>query len=264
MEAPQPRVLKLTFAYDGSAFHGWQRQPGVRTVQGTIEEVARRVLREPLDVVGASRTDTGVHAVGQAAHLLLTGRIPTGKIQPALGHRLPEDIALVEGALAASDFHAIRDAIGKTYRYRLHAELRRPVALLQHRYAWHIWHPLDLDAMRDAAGRLCGTHDFTSLATSGSPRENNVRTITRLEVTRVGPEVQIEVEGNGFLYNMVRNLTGTLVDVGRGLRPPERIDEILAARDRRAAGPTAPPHGLCLLQVHYPPGRFTPCSSTDA
>ncbi len=249
------RNLKLTIAYDGTNFHGWQRQAGVRTVQAEIEAAAQRVIRHPLDIVGASRTDAGVHARGQVAHLRTTTLIPATNLQRAIGHRLPEDMGLVHVADMPLGFHATRDALGKLYRYRIHNDARRPVEWLGARYAWHVWYDLDTDRMQAAATALVGTHDFAAFASAGTPRRTTVRTLHRLQVRRHFNTVLIDAEGGGFLYNQVRNMVGTLVEVGRGHWPVERVAEILASRDRRQAGPTAPAHGLCLEWIRYPPDR---------
>jgi len=245
------RRYKLTLAYEGTDFHGWQRQPGVRTVQGTVEDVARRVLREPLTVVGASRTDAGVHALGQVAHMSLRRALSAEAVQRALSQRLPADVTVVRAEEAACGFHATIHAVCKQYRYRIYADRARPVETLANRFAWHVWWPLDAEAMQKAAEVLVGRHDFAAFASAGSPRPDTVRTVTRLAVFRTGREVQFEVEGDGFLYNQVRNMVGTLVEVGRAHWPAERVAEILASRDRTQAGPTAPPQGLCLEWVRY-------------
>lgn len=249
------RNLKLTMAYDGTGFHGWQRQAGVRTVQEEIERIARGVIRHPLEIVGASRTDAGVHAEGQVAHLRTTTPIPTTNLHRAIGHRLPDDVALVHVAEAPLGFHATRDALCKLYRYRIHNDLRPPAEYLAARYVWHVWYDLDAARMQAAAAALVGTHDFAGFASAGGQRRTTVRTVHRLEVCRRCDTLLIDVEGSGFLYNQVRNLVGTLVEVGRGHWPPERVTEILASRDRRLAGPTAPPHGLCLRWIKYPADR---------
>jgi len=246
------RNLKLILAYDGGEFHGWQRQTsGLRTVQGEVEAVLQRILRHPLSLHGASRTDTGVHARGQVASVITTSPIPAENLARAIGHHLPRDIALAHVCVRPLGFHASRDACGKLYRYRIFNSIRRPTETLAERFVWHVWYPLDVDAMQAAADRLVGTHDFVSFATAGSPRRTTVRTIRRMEVARRGLEVRIDVEGDGFLYNQVRNMVGTLVEIGRGRWEPGIISEILAARDRSRAAPTAPPQGLCLQWVRY-------------
>jgi tRNA pseudouridine38-40 synthase len=243
------RIIKFVLAYDGTDFHGWQRQAGVRTAQQELEDVLRRVLRHPLSAPGASRTDTGVHARGQVASVATESPVPLENLHRAIGHRLPADMAIVNVALAAPGFRPTRDASRKLYRYRIFNHVQRPVASFAQRYTWHVWYPLDLERLQAAAAELVGTHDFAGFASQGSPRETTVRTVYRVGVARVGDEVQIDVEGNGFLYHQVRNMVGTLVEIGRGHWLPERIGEILAARDRRLAGPTAPPQGLCLEWV---------------
>jgi tRNA pseudouridine38-40 synthase len=247
------RNLKLIIAYDGTNFHGWQRQAGVRTVQAELEAAAQRVIRQPLEVVGASRTDAGVHARGQVAHLRTATSIPTANLHRAIGHRLPDDVALVHVAEVPLEFHATRHAVSKLYRYRIHNDAGRPVELLAARHAWHVWHKLDTDRMRVAATALVGTHDFAAFASAGTPRATTVRTLHHVQIRRHFNTVVIDVAGEGFLYNQVRNMVGTLVEVGRGHWLPERVAEILASRDRQRAGPTAPPHGLCLEWVRYPP-----------
>lgn len=254
----EERVFKLVLAYDGTNFHGWQSQVGVRTVQDEFENVARRVLRHPLRIGGASRTDAGVHARGQVAHLRTTASIPVENLRRAIGHRLPPDLALVHLRLMPRGFHASRDARGKLYRYRIYDAGRRPVAALALPYAWPARHALGVEPMRAAAAFLVGTHDFAAFAGAGSPRPTTVRTVRRIEIRRLCEQIILDVEGDGFLYNQVRNMVGTLAEVGRGLWPPERVAAILASRDRTQAGPTAPPQGLCLEWVRYAPDWSPP------
>jgi tRNA pseudouridine38-40 synthase len=259
------RNIKLTLAYDGTDFHGWQWQPGIRTVQDEVEKAARVVCRHPLAIRGASRTDAGVHARGQVAGLMDESGIPPHKLVLAIGHRLPPDVALLDAVEVAPDFDASRSAVGKRYRYRIHNAVARPVAELRQRYCWHVWYPLDIEVMRTAGARLVGTHDFAGFATAGSTRPTTVRTIFAVRVERrledgsvsndprqrLGGEVVLEFEGGGFLYNQVRNMVGTLFEIGRGHWPVERIDEILKTCDRTRAGLTAPAQGLCLERVWY-------------
>lgn len=247
------RNLRLVLGYDGTEFHGWQRQKELRTVQGDVEDVLRRVLRHPLNLNGASRTDTGVHARGQVASVLTTASIPVENLTRAVGHHLPRDITLLHTAVVQPTFHAARDARGKLYRYRIHNATGRPVERFAERYTWHVWYPLDVQRMRAAAAHLVGRHDFAAFQSQGSTRRTTVRTVHRVEVRRLGPEVRIDVEGAGFLYNQVRNMVGTLVEVGRGRWEAAQVAEILASCDRNQAGPTAPPQGLCLQWVRYGP-----------
>jgi tRNA pseudouridine38-40 synthase len=249
--------MRLTVQYDGTAYHGWQRQPGVATVQGALEGRLASIVGERVAAKGASRTDAGVHALGQVAAVALEHPIPTDRLRAALNSRLPEDIAVRDVAEVPPDFEPTADAAGKHYRYRLYRGIVKPV--LAARYVWHWYQALDARAMADAARRLVGRRDFRSFEARGSAREDTVRTITRLDVTEVGPELHVDVEGDGFLYRMVRNLVGTLTEVGRGHRPPEWVEEVVAATDRTVAGPTAPPQGLCLMAVDY----GTWCSGRD-
>ena len=244
------RCIRMTIAYDGTAYHGWQEQPGQTTVQGTLVETLATILRERPAIEGAGRTDAGVHALGQVASLRTEHPILLPRLLAAVNSRLPDDISVTEMREAPLDFRPSHHAIGKHYRYRIYRNTFKPV--FEGRYVWHWYQPLALEPMREAARALVGTHDFKSFEGRGSYREDTVRTVTRLEIVEAGPELYFEVEGNRFLYRMVRNLVGTLTEVGRGHWPVERVAEALAARDRMAAGPTAPPQGLCLMHVWYP------------
>lgn len=248
---PPRRNFKMVVAYNGAAYHGWQRQAeGYDTVQQRIEDAACRVLKHPVIVFGAGRTDAGVHAEGQVANLYTTNfTIPLEGFRRALNSRLPHDICVKSVVLAPEKFHASKSAVGKTYRYRIHTAPQRPVEL--HQMVYHYWRPLDVHRMRLAARRLIGTHDFRGLTSSAEERENTVRTVFRCDVSEQGPEIHVTVQGGGFLYNMVRNIVGTLIDVGRGHFEPEHIDRILATCDRKLAGPTAPAQGLSMVCVHY-------------
>lgn len=248
---PNRRNVRLTLAYDGREFHGWQTQPGMRTVQEEVTRTLQLIVREPLVVFGASRTDAGVHARGQVANFHASDRIPLVSLTRAIAHRLPEDIVLIHLAEAPSTFHASRAAECKLYRYSIFASPTRPARDRAAGTSWHVWHPLCEDRMRAAAAHLVGTHDFAAFASAGSQRATTVRTVRRVEVRRRFEQVIVEVEGDGFLYNQVRNMVGTLVEVGRGHWPPERVVGILASCDRRNAGPTAPPQGLCLEWIRY-------------
>ena len=245
------RNIRMVVAYNGAAYHGWQRQaPGVDTVQLRLEQACSVVLGHPVTVHGASRTDAGVHAFGQSASFETPNlSIPLRGLRRAINSRLPRDIAVKSIQEAPLDFQVSRAAADKTYRYRIYVAPARPVEL--HQQVYHYWRSLDVEAMRQAAWRLVGTHDFRGFATSLEDRENTVRTIFRCEVSEEGPEIHVHVQGNGFLYNMVRNIVGTLIEIGRGRWDPDRIDKILASLDRSDAGPTAPPDGLTLVCVHY-------------
>ena len=251
------RRYRLTVAYDGSAFHGWQRQepPGrepLRTVQGELEHALVRVLRQPRDglaLLGASRTDTGVHALGQVCHFDAATPIPLDRMAKAVSSRLPGDIDILDAAIVPDTFDAIGGVVSKQYRYRLFNASRKPLGIR------HLVHhePTELDPyrMHDAAGRLVGTHDVEGFAAVAHGRTTTVRTIHACAVERLGEEIHITVSGSGFLYHMVRIIAGTLVEVGRGRFQPGVVDEVLATRDRRRAGPTLPPSGLCLEWVRY-------------
>ncbi len=245
------RNIRLVLAYDGTEFHGWQKQPGLRTVQDTIEQALRRVVRHQVVVLGASRTDSGVHARGQVAHFRTDRDIPCHNLKRAIGGRLPKDISLRHVSDVPASFSASRDPVSKLYRYRIYSHNDRPVEEQVQRYTYHFWNPLDVGIMRAAARHLVGEHDFAAFATSGHQRLTTVRTILRAEVHRHFREVCIDFEGTGFLYNQVRNMVGTLLEIGRGHWPVERIEAILAGRDRSQAGPTAPARGLCLEWIRY-------------
>ena len=249
----EARNIKLVVAYDGTAYHGWQRQaPGLPTVQGSIEAVLGRLLGQAVAVNGAGRTDAGVHACGQVANVHTADRrIPIANLLLAANARLPDDIALVSAAEVPPAFHASRSAAGKTYRYRIYLGPGKPV--MRARYVYRYPRPLDTARMADAAGRLVGRHDFRGLASSGDQRDNTIRTITRCELAEGADEVHVTVAGDGFLYKMVRNIVGSLVEIGRGRWPPESIDRLLSTGDRALSGPSAPPEGLCLMSVRYPP-----------
>lgn len=245
--------LRFTIAYDGTDFHGWQTQAGVTTVQETLETILRRVAAAPINLVGASRTDSGVHARGQVAHAQYAGPVPADNIRRATNTRLDDAILLVDVRPVPESFHATRGAIEKLYRYRIWNAPDRPNPPWLARTHWHVRFPLDVDALRDAGRRMIGTRDFNGFASQGSPRASTVRTVSRVAIRQQGAEIVIDVRGDGFLYNQVRNMVGTLIEIGRGHWQAAQIDRILTTCDRRDAGPTAPPHGLCLEWVRYPP-----------
>ncbi len=246
-------TFKLTLAYDGTDFCGWQSQPGQRTVQGELETAWREITGEAVRVTATSRTDSGVHALGQVVGVQSESRLSATELFGGINAKLPSDILLVNLKEASPDFHATRDARRKRYRYQIHNDRHRP--LFDRSRVWHIPQPLDAGAMHRAGQALVGTHDFASLQSTGSPRESTVRTIFAVDVTRgsgeLSPQVRIEVEGDGFLYNMVRIIAGTLAEVGVGRRDEDSLSEVLAACDRSRAGKTAPPQGLVLLRVDF-------------
>lgn len=245
------RNIKLVIAYDGTDFHGWQNQPGQRTVQGLIEQAARRVVRHQVELIGSGRTDAGVHAAGQVANFVTSANIPVQNMPRAIGSRLSKDITLIRADEVPMAFHAIRSSRGKLYRYRIHNASGRPVERHLQRYTYHFWQSLDVEAMRQASRFMVGRLDFSAMASKGSPRENNLRTVHDIQIYRRYNEVRFDVIGRGFLYNQVRNMVGTLVEVGRGHWPADRVGEIMASCDRSQAGPTLPARGLCLQWVRY-------------
>ena len=243
------RRIHLIVEYDGTNYAGWQRQANALAVQQVIEEALGKLTREPVVLHGASRTDAGVHALGQSAHFDTDSRIPADKFSYALNALLPPDIRIRASSEAAPDFHARFSARGKRYRYLFYDD-RHAGALNRFTHA-HSIYPLDDERMRAEARALLGTHDFAAFAASGSVVKDTVRTIWRAELTRRGHEVRLIVEGSGFLYNMVRIIAGTLRDVGSGKLPPGALRRAIETGDRLDLGVTAPAHGLTLMQVFY-------------
>ncbi len=247
------RWIKLTIAYDGTAYCGWQYQPDRMTVQGVVEDALGRITRETIRTVASGRTDAGVHALGQVVSFSTASHLPADVFQRAMNAELPRDVAVIGAEDAPDGFHATHDAVRKRYRYAIHDGPVRDV--FQLRYAWHLGARLDAERMNRSAQALAGTHDFRSFETSGSPRTSTVRTVLEIEVRRGGAGegdlVTTEIEADGFLYNMARAIVGTLVEVGRGARPETWPAEVLAAADRTAAGQTAPAQGLFLVKVDY-------------
>jgi len=242
-------TFKLVVEYDGTAYHGWQIQPNLPTIQGTLEAVISRVAQHKANVTGAGRTDAGVHAMGQVAHFSTTARLTADEWLRALNGLLPPDIAVQTVEEVPDTFHARFSAKSKLYRYRIFARVHR--SALSRDKILHYPYPLNLNAMEAAARALIGTHDFSSFQGSPTDTENPVCTVTKLTVDRFGDEVIFEVEANRFLKQMVRAIVGTLLEVGRGKLPAGEIAGILAAKDRTKAGPTAPAHGLYLVRVDY-------------
>ncbi|MHC4760560.1 MAG: tRNA pseudouridine(38-40) synthase TruA [Planctomycetota bacterium] len=241
--------MKLVIHYDGTHYHGWASQPQTATVQNTIEETIRKLTGKPVKVYGSSRTDAGVHALGQVANFHIDCPVPTENFQNALNNLLPTDIAIADVCVMSDDFDAISDTIEKRYDYLINTNPIRPVLV---RNQWHRPGPLEVEKMNTAAKLLVGKKDFKSFASAADQRESSVRTITLCQVEqKEGDIIRITVAADGFLYNMVRNIVGTLVEIGRGRWDPEYIQEILVAKDRNAAGPIAPACGLCLMEIFY-------------
>ncbi len=250
---------RLIVAYDGTDFHGWQKQEPpdeepLRTVQGELETVVQQVVREPVNVIGASRTDSGVHAHGQVAVFTAALSIPPSKMVRAINSRLPADVQVLRARFVHHKFSPISDALSKGYRYRIahSGQIGAPAPLFDRNIVTFAPYVLDADRMNEAARQVIGKHDFASFTRRHHGRECTVRTVHDCTVTATNSRrLRIDVSGDGFLYNMVRIIAGTLVEVGRGRIEPDAIPEILAARDRAAAGPTLPPEGLCLMWVKY-------------
>ena len=262
------RNIRLRLAYDGTAFVGWQVQPNGPSVQSCLEEAIEKLTGTATRVTAAGRTDSGVHAVGQVANFTTNSNIPCSNILSGLQHFLPADIVVVEADEVAAEFHSTYAAVGKWYRYVIHNA--RPRHPFLDRYAWQYEADLDIDAMQEAAQRLIGTHDFRAFETQHPNRATSVRTIRQLDVARHGqfstwslwpvrdespagdgPFVWIDITADGFLYNMVRAITGTLVQVGRGRMTADDLTGVLASGTRDDAGETAPACGLYLMQVEY-------------
>lgn len=242
------RVM-LTVAYDGTAYHGWQIQPNGETIEGILNRCLSETLGEKIEVIGASRTDSGVHAMGNIAVFDTDSPIPADKISYALNQRLPEDIKIQKSEEVASDFHPRHCESRKTYEYRIYcAPFPMPVKRL---YAHYTYIPMDVERMRRGASYLVGKHDFKSFCSAEAQVETTVRQVDSVEVVQEGQEIVIRVAGRGFLYNMVRIIAGTLMEVGRGHIAPEEIKTILEAKDRQAAGPTAPACGLTLVKYEF-------------
>lgn len=245
------KKIKLCIAYDGTDFSGFQRQPQQRTIQGELENALTLLTGEEVEIYGSGRTDAGVHARGQICHFETSSPIPAEKFAYILRNMLPRDIVAVSSEEVPPDFHARKSAFWKTYRYQIDA--RRVPDVFSRRYRTHLPYPVDFRLMRQAASDLLGTHDFTSFCSAKTEVNERVRTLYRCEVIPEEQGYAIEVTGSGFLYNMVRILVGTLVEVGRKRLDSAAIPAILAACDRRQAGPTMPPEGLILMEVGYTP-----------
>jgi tRNA pseudouridine38-40 synthase len=279
MSTASMRTIKLTLAYDGTDFAGWQTQETGPAVQAAVEDAIERITGSRSSTLASGRTDAGVHAVGQVVSFCTGSHLPLDVLQRALNAELPRTVAVLDTVEVHDGFHATHDALRKRYRYIIHDGPVRDVFAL--RYAWHFTYArLDAEAMQRAAAALVGTHDFSSFETTGAPRKTSVRTVYELAIERGRGErdglrlpsgegrgegcllaeqgrgeadfVFLEIEANGFLYNMVRTIVGTLIEVGRGARPESWLGEVLTARDRRRAGRTAPPQGLFLVSVKYP------------
>lgn len=241
--------VKLVVAYDGTNYHGWQVQDNGITIEEVLNRTISELVQEDIKVIGASRTDAGVHACGNVAVFDTESRIPGDKFSFALNQRLPEDIRIQESCEVDADFHPRYADTVKTYEYNI---LNRRFELPSKRlYAAFCYYPMDIERMNQAAAYLVGEHDFKSFCSAGAQVQTTVRTIYAVNVTKDDDMVHIRITGNGFLYNMVRIIAGTLMQVGTGLMEPEQVKEILEARDRSKAGPTAVAKGLILVEIRY-------------
>ena len=244
------RTLKLTIAYDGTRYAGWQVQRGRRlTIQGTLERVLQQILREGVRVIGSGRTDAGVHALAQVAHVKTHSAIASERFLRSLNALLPVDIAVTAIAQAPPSFHARFHAKRKRYRYRIFTAAVVPPFIRP--YVHHVRYPLDVGLMRREAVVLRGRHDFRAFARTGQARASTRRTITSLALKRRGPELDVEIAGDGFLHTMVRSIAGTLLDIGRGRLPPGTMRQLLRRGERRLIGTVAPAKGLVLVNVEY-------------
>ncbi len=241
--------IRLIVAYDGTAYAGWQLQPEQPTIEAKLNKALSELLGEDITVIGASRTDSGVHALGNVAVFDTISAIPAEKICLALNQRLPEDIRVQASMEVPEEFHPRRVSSRKTYEYRI---LNRRIAVPTERlYTHHVYYPLDIRKMQEASSYLIGEHDFKSFCSVKTQVLDTVRTIYHLEVKKEEDIITISITGSGFLYNMVRIISGTLLEIGRGAYPPVKMEEILRGCDRSLAGPTAPAKGLTLIRIDY-------------
>ncbi|HZI94572.1 MAG TPA: tRNA pseudouridine(38-40) synthase TruA, partial [Patescibacteria group bacterium] len=237
----------------GTAYHGWQIQPGVPTIQGVLQEKLATILRQPVVAAGAARTDAGVHALGQVASLMVRSELDPGRLRRSMNSVLPEDVSIRSVEIVGDAFHARHSARGRIYRYQIaQGEYLSPFL---RGFAAYCRTQLDVEAMSAAAGKLVGRKDFSSFKAAGDVSDSPIKEIRRSSIERAGDQQELivyTVEASSFLQHMVRNIAGTLIEVGRGRIDPEQIESLLEARDRRVAGPTAPASGLCLMKVLYP------------
>ncbi len=243
------RNIKLTLEYDGTNYLGWQKQPKGITVQGAIEEALSKLTKEEASIIGCSRTDSKVHAKGYICNFKTNSRIPAESFREALNFHLPEDIAVIDSIQVDDEFHARYNCIGKMYSYTIvNTKSRMPMC---RNFAYHVRHELNIDRMKEAAKYFIGTHDFEAFRNLGSSVKTTVRTITKLEVVKENEYIKIYIAADGFLYNMVRIIVGTLIDVGMGKKEPSDIKMIMESKERKNAGKTCPSQGLCLFEVYY-------------
>ncbi|WIV13184.1 tRNA pseudouridine(38-40) synthase TruA [Proteiniborus sp. MB09-C3] len=243
------RNIKLIIEYDGTNYFGWQKQPHQKTIQEAIEYSIKKITKEDVGIFGSGRTDRGVHARGQVANFFTEAKIPGEKFKDAINSVLPSDIVISHSEEVDCSFHSRYSAQGKEYRYVIYNR-RIPSPLLRN-YAYHVPQKLHFDLMQKASADFIGTHDFTAFMASGSSVKDTTRTIYSIHLNKNHEIIELKINGNGFLYNMVRIIAGTLVDIGIGKIDSSYISEILLSKDRKNAGHTAPPHGLYLEKVFY-------------
>lgn len=245
-------VYKLTVAYEGTAYHGWQIQPNGNSVQAEVEKALATIFQEPIKIIGSGRTDAGVHALAQVAHFHSQKNVDMERALFALNSLLPKDIRATAFEFLPQGFHAQHHAKSKIYRYHLY--LDKVLSPFRRAFVWHKPGPFDHERLKEAIQQFLGTHDFTSFsneAHKGVAAHDPIRTIYRIDIIQEDGGIALEFEGDGFLYKMVRNIVGTLVDSATGKRDPSDVPRIILAKDRRLAGMAAPPQGLYLVKVHY-------------
>ncbi|MGL5614863.1 MAG: tRNA pseudouridine(38-40) synthase TruA [Sarcina sp.] len=243
------RNIKLVIEYDGTKFCGWQRQVKERTIQGTLERAISKITGEEIDVIGSSRTDSGVHAKAFIANFKTNSRIPSIKFKDAINTKLPGDVVIIDSEEVTEDFHARYCSKGKTYCYTILN--RYEPSALERNYVMHFRGRLDIESMREACKYFIGKHDFEAFRTLGSSVKTTVRTVTDLHIEIEGDKIKVFISADGFLYNMVRIIVGTLIQVGLGRIEPVEIEKIIKSKDRKKAGKSVESQGLCLEKVFY-------------
>lgn len=243
------RNIRLLIEYDGTNYAGWQWQKNEKTIQETLLKTIEQVIQENTKLYGASRTDAGVHALGQVANFKTTSNIPSQRLVHAINFYLPYDITVKHAVDVSESFHAQYCAKSKIYQYTLFNDWIR--TSLNRHFCYMYGFKLDIDKMTSATKYIIGIHDFTSFTTKAWCEKNRIRTVKRLDIRKEGKYIYFTIEANGFLYNMVRTIVGTLIEIGRGKIPVEDVEEILNSKNRKLAGPTAPARGLCLIEVKY-------------
>jgi tRNA pseudouridine38-40 synthase len=241
--------IKITLEYDGTNYYGWQKQRNMKTIQGQVEEAIKQLTNEDVDVIGCSRTDAGVHAKGFIANFKTNSSIPSNKFREALNIKLPDDIVILHSEKVDDNFHSRYDAKGKTYEYLI-LNTEAPTAIMRN-FVYHYKYGLNTEHMIEAAKHFIGTHDFIAFRTQGSSVKGTIRTIFDLKVESYEKNIKISITGDGFLYNMVRIIVGTLINVGRGKNSPDDIIKIISSKDRSLAGDCVPAKGLLLKEVYY-------------